>query len=677
MISPNSKIHISLASQIRHVIGMRVILCVALLSIAVFASSVVDFLSAFQQTKIALNARVKTLGDYIVAQALIGNVAAINEKLKRSEKELTGLTFSWCSTKNSVNKTRLKWVFPYHWQYNYPITDRDGVTYGKILVSGSYFYNAAILEQLLIKFFLLLFFSLSILVLLKPLSKKIPQQLFINPILNVLTILKNRSTQKSDTNLPDEFQTIQNKIYELLEEVSNHSKILAQERIAVQVAHDIRSPLLVLTQMLNDLSVLPEKKRINVRNAIQRVTDIANNLLSQYKNQGAGTLESSEPVLMMLESVISEKRIQVSQLSIAIELRASPDMHNAFVQVDIAGFKRTISNLINNSIESIQTKNGRIIISTQRQADGVLIKIKDNGCGIEKEKLQDVLMGVSIGKTKGSGLGLPFAIQKIAQWRGHYSLRSEAGVGTEFDIVLIEAPPAKWFMDVVTLHNKNKIVILDDDDYIHQIWDERFTKDYLSHNKLSLYHFNTQVDFVEFLVHENIESTIFFLDYEIGKDKETGLSLVERFNLGKCTALVTSRYEDVAIREHCKKLNVKIIPKFFAQHIPIFINKKPVVLIDDDELITTIWKDSAKKAEIDLDVFHDPEEFFEKIDNYPKHTVIYVDSCLGKNQKGEVIAKTIYDSGFTNITLATGYPKEQFPSVFWIKDVIEKYPPWG
>lgn len=680
MITLNSKSHASLENQIRHAIGMRVILCVALLSIAVLVSSVVDFLSAFQQTKTALNSRAQTLGDYIVAQALIGNTPAIKAKLKNTEKELPGLTFSWNSTKNFHGKPKLKWILPYRWQYDYPITDHDGITYGKIQVSGSYFYNHTILEQLLIKFFLLLSFSVSIFILLKPLSKKIPQQLFINPILNVLTILKNRSTEKSDTDLPDEFQDIQNKIHELLEEVRSHSKTAAQERIAVQVAHDIRSPLLVLAQTLNDLSTLPEKKRINIRNSIQRVTDIANNLLSQYKNQDSETLQSAEPVSMILESIISEKRIQIAGLNIAIELIAPSNMYNVFIQVDIAGFKRAISNLINNSIEAIKNKNGLITISTQKQNEKVLIKVKDNGCGIEKEKLQEVVAGTSFGKTEGSGLGLPYAIQKISEWHGNYSLHSEIEIGTEFDIILPEAKPATWFKDAIKLHKGDKIVVLDDDDYIHQIWDERFPKDFLLENNLSLFHCNTQADLIEFLTNENMKGAVFFLDYEIGRDEETGLSLTERFNLGKCATLVTSRYEDTAIREYCKKLGMRIIPKYFAEHIPIFIEKnelsKPVVFIDDDKIITDIWIDSAKDADINLSVFHNPHEFISKMNQYPKDTVIYIDSCLGENLNGEVFAKMIFDEGYTNITLATGYPKEKFKHIFWVKDIIEKYPPW-
>jgi len=226
-----AKHHVTFACQIRHVIGTRIIFCVALLSIAVFISSSVDFLSAFQQTKTALDFRAHSLSDYIVAQALINNTDAIKAELEDTGKQLPGLSFSWISTKNVPTSPELRWIFPFHWQYDYPISDHDGIIYGEMQVSGSYFYDHVILEQLLIKLSLLLFFSACIFMVLKPLNREIPQQLFIDPILDVLAILRNRSTMKNNPNLAEEFQDIQDKINELLEEVSNHSKIIALEKI--------------------------------------------------------------------------------------------------------------------------------------------------------------------------------------------------------------------------------------------------------------------------------------------------------------------------------------------------------------------------------------------------------------------------------------------------------------
>jgi signal transduction histidine kinase len=451
--------------------------------------------------------------------------------------------------------------------------------------------------------------------------------------------------------------------------------------VATQVAHDIRSPLLVLRYVLSDFSALPEKKRVDAKHAIERVTDIANNLLTQYKNKNADIPLSSEPVAMMLEGIVSEKRIQAAKLGIDIELISVPEIQSVFVQVDIADFKRVISNLINNAMEAVKSKKGLIIISIHNHHGKVLLNIKDNGCGIPAEKLDAVLTGTSFEKTEGSGLGLPYAVKKIMQWHGTYSLTSAVNIGTEFEIILPEIASAAWFASAIHVVTGGTVVVLDDDDYIHQIWDKRFPETFLKENRLSLFHFKTKQDFLSFCVENNTTQTTFLLDYDIGDDTDTGISLAKRLHLGKQAILVTSRYEDNRIRVNCQELQMKLIPKYFAEYIPMVVTlKKPsttVVLVDDDKMITRIWQECAIDAGVTLDVFHHPRDFMRVLDQYQKETVIYIDSSLSDNLKGEDFAKTLYEQGYVNIILETGYEKECFLHVTWVKDVVGKEPPWG
>ncbi|MBI4655550.1 MAG: hypothetical protein HY746_02260, partial [Elusimicrobia bacterium] len=54
-----------------------------------------------------------------------------------------------------------------------------------------------------------------------------------------------------------------------------------------------------------------------------------------------------------------------------------------------------------------------------------------------------------------------------------------------------------------------------------------------------------------------------------------------------------------------------------------------------------------------------------------------IDSELGDGIKGEDIAKTLNEKGFSNIYLETGHPAENFAHLSFIKKVISKEPPWG
>ena len=59
-----------------------------------------------------------------------------------------------------------------------------------------------------------------------------------------------------------------------------------------------------------------------------------------------------------------------------------------------------------------------------------------------------------------------------------------------------------------------------------------------------------------------------------------------------------------------------------------------------------------------------------------KDIPIYIDSNLERDIKGEELAKTLYDQGYTNLYLCTGYPPETFGKMPWLKAIIGKEPPF-
>lgn len=101
---------------------------------------------------------------------------------------------------------------------------------------------------------------------------------------------------------------------------------------------------------------------------------------------------------------------------------------------------------------------------------------------------------------------------------------------------------------------------------------------------------------------------------------------------------------------------------------------RKVVLIDDDELIRMSWQMAANKANIQVLLFQSIDEFINVSSEISKDTEIFVDSNLGDGIKGEVESKKIYELGFSNIFIATGYSKESLDKPEWIKDIVGKRP---
>jgi len=458
-------------------------------------------------------------------------------------------------------------------------------------------------------------------------------------------------------------------------------------KTTAQVTHDIRSPLAALNTALRDLKELPEQKRILIRNATHRISDIANNLLVKYKMKGKEDSKEQkdvEPELVssLLDHLISEKRVQLTEKSIELILELDSNTYSYFVKLDPEIFKRTISNLINNAIEAIETTKGVIRVILTKQDNDLIIKIIDNGKGIPEDILLKTKQGkISSTKKEGCGLGISSAIQNIRNWGGNYDIQSKVGEGTTFTVTLPVTEAPDWFQDNIILSSNTHIIVLDDDESIHNIWQAHF-REHLGKKLVTLDHFYESSNFSKYCKTSRSENDLFLVDYELINSKETGLDLIEQLDLKDQAILVTSRYEEPEIRERIKRPGIKIIPKSFAPYIPIsvvnnLVQKQPeLIFIDNDKTLTEAWNLQASLVKKKIAAFNCSEDFKKVMSCYNKDISIYVDSDLNEQISGEMFAKFLYEQGFQNLYLSTGYEKDRFDYMPWIKNIVAKEPPF-
>ncbi len=460
--------------------------------------------------------------------------------------------------------------------------------------------------------------------------------------------------------------------------------------VTAQVAHDIRSPLAALNMASKCLPGLPEQERVLIRNATLRISDIANNLLIEYKVKNSNEIEEQEGeksiqaelVSSLLGYLMSEKRIHMAEKLIELVLELGNKAHSCFVNLEPENFKRVISNLINNAAEAIETK-GVIRVVLTKQDNDLIIEIIDNGKGIPEDILPKIKQGgISSGKKGGFGLGISSVIQNIRCWDGSCDIQSKLGEGTTFTIKLPIAEEPDWFQSTVILHPNTRIIVLDDDESIHNIWQTHFLE-YTEKKSVTLDHFHEPSAFIKYCETSRSKHDLFLVDYELINSKETGLDLIEQLNLKKQAILVTSRYEELEIRERIKKLGIKIIPKSFAPYIQISMVNEPVkeeqpelIFIDDDKTLTEAWEIQASFVNKKIAIFNHSEDFKNTMEWYNKNIPIYIDSDLKEEISGEVFARFLYEQGFQHLYLATGREKDRFGDLPWVKEIVSKEAPF-
>lgn len=368
-------------------------------------------------------------------------------------------------------------------------------------------------------------------------------------------------------------------------------KSAALGRLAAQVAHDIRSPLAALDMSAANLSMLPEDKRALMRSAISRIRDIANNLLDQNRvlirsgngrgDEPAPSVEpsSTELISNLADSLLTEKRMQFkSRRGVSIEAQIEEGSYGLFARVQPEEFRRTLSNIINNSMEALPESGGQVDIRFSGTPKEVELRITDNGKGIPAEILPKLMQrGQTYGKKGGSGLGLYHARASVTSWGGEIRIESQAGKGT---IVVIRLPRAQaplWFIPQINLTPQYTVVILDDDSTIHQVWEERMKAAGALAAGVRLIHFTTSEEFLTWYRNEPKDLTdpkqiLYLFDQELIGSKSTGLRLIEELKIADVSILVTGRYEERQIVEHCLKEKIGLLPKAMAGFVPIVMH---------------------------------------------------------------------------------------------------------
>jgi hypothetical protein len=100
------------------------------------------------------------------------------------------------------------------------------------------------------------------------------------------------------------------------------------------------------------------------------------------------------------------------------------------------------------------------------------------------------------------------------------------------------------------------------------------------------------------------------------------------------------------------------------------------VLLDDDALIRLGWEVAAREACVSLFSFATPEELLGAVEKIPKNSIFYIDAILANGERGEDVAKELFDRGFREIYLATNLSFDSSRNLSWIKGTQGKQPPF-
>lgn len=473
-----------------------------------------------------------------------------------------------------------------------------------------------------------------------------------------------------------------------IENAARKEQLKIQEKftkMANQVAHDIRSPLASLLMIVKACEAIPEKERIALRSASNRISDIANNLLHQYRSEQSGSsidVEEKKPILLSatLLQLLTEKKFQYQDSPITFDCQFDTSGQFAFISIEPSPFKRMISNLINNAVEAFSGQTGLVTLKINATNEWSNIIISDNGKGMPPALVEKIMnnMAVSEGKIDGNGIGLTQARETLANNNGTLSIHSTIGMGTDIQLQFPRIKAPAWVAEELILSKQNIIVILDDDHSIHSAWDSQFSQFLKEAPDMTLHHFEMgqeALTFLHTLSNDDKKRTLLLTDYELLNQGINGLDVVEHAHVTHAI-LVTSHYENPDIQKRAVQLNCKILPKQLASEIQIsFSNTEEkmtphveqghgaefvhAILVDDDvEFAENVICYSFDSSDVIVH-FKNPDELKENLEQYPEKYLKSTKICLDNNfdtshVKGVQVAQELHEKGYTQLYLISG-----------------------
>lgn len=208
------------------------------------------------------------------------------------------------------------------------------------------------------------------------------------------------------------------------------------------MAHEIKNPLgsIGIHIQLMQKALKREKecqkdflnKNLNILSEeVERLNSIVVDFLFAVRPMDVSLKDRS--VDLILNECLELVKPELDEAGIELELDFEDNV--PLLQLDDKLIKQAVLNIIKNAINAMPG-GGHLSIHIFREADTVVLIIKDDGEGIEEENINKVFEPYFTTKEFGSGLGLTLVYKIIKEHDGEIQLKSRVGLGTSFIIKL-------------------------------------------------------------------------------------------------------------------------------------------------------------------------------------------------------------------------------------------------
>jgi len=229
------------------------------------------------------------------------------------------------------------------------------------------------------------------------------------------------------------------------EQLNQASKLASIGELVDSVAHEINTPAGIISAHIDGFLLdkhsnekLSESKITDLLNVIKRQTErisrYTRSLLDYSKRMPFNPEPTNLKILIEECIYLFGHRFRAKHITISKNFQS----YVPLVDADVRQMEQVFLNIFSNAIDACKL-HGEISISLFKSpdSDDVIIKIKDNGSGVDAENLDKIFSPFFSSKLDANGTGLGLSITKaiLTRHKAEITVASEFGKWTEFTII--------------------------------------------------------------------------------------------------------------------------------------------------------------------------------------------------------------------------------------------------
>jgi PAS domain S-box-containing protein len=240
---------------------------------------------------------------------------------------------------------------------------------------------------------------------------------------------------------------------EHINQLAHVTRLGLMGEMASGIAHEVNQPLTAITTYTQVSLNLINSQNIDLIKLIEilhktqqqalRAGEIIRRMRGLIKSNTKKITTANLNDLIHEAASLCFSELNHNQIQLTFELKSDLPL----IDVDTIQIEQVIINLIRNSADALTNspKNQQRTLSIQSQLkpnDGIVVRIKDNGIGIDEDLQQKILMPFFTTKAEGMGMGLSISRSIIEAHNGYLRFNSQIGIGSTFyfnlPVILVE-----------------------------------------------------------------------------------------------------------------------------------------------------------------------------------------------------------------------------------------------